>query len=332
MPNNYLPKWQEEEFILKLPFKLTKSEKGYNLKCPICGDSKLKKYKKRGWILTDGQNLVYYCHNCSTSLSFKNFLKRTTPQLYQEYLDNLKKVFFSHQKIHLPKIETVRESNIPLNFSKLSSDVFEKIINSPKHLEYCRNRKIPENIIKTLYYIKSPEKLKNKILDSSFLIFPFYYKNTDYIYGFQGRSIDKKLFFIYVNEGFNKIYNQFNVNYNKPVFVLESIIDSFFVENSIAMLGSDLPKSFIEKYNKDNFIFIFDNDKTGKIKQEKYLRKGFKVLLYPKDFLYKDINEMFISENKFTFEINTCISFGKIGLIKKTLQCRRSQNGNSCFF
>ena len=42
---NHLPKWQEEEFLHKLPYKLIKSEKGYNLKCPICGDSKVKEYK-----------------------------------------------------------------------------------------------------------------------------------------------------------------------------------------------------------------------------------------------------------------------------------------------
>jgi len=320
----FLPDFKEREYISKLPFQTTKHGNGYNLRCPICGDSKVKESKKRGWILTDRSPFVYYCFNCGTSISFQSFLKKTSPILFEEYQKDLDKIFFRPKPASV-KIQTVKESNIDLNFSKLSLKVFAPIKESQIHIDYCQERKIPQSVIDRLYYIKNPNLISsNNFLTSSFLIFPFYYKNTDYVYGFQGRNITKKEFYTHLFPNFPKIYNMYGVDYSKPVFVLESIIDTLFIPNSIAMLGADLKESFIKKYPKDTFVFLFDNDETGKLKSQKYLNKNLSVVLYPKNFPYKDINEMVVKDPKmfldFRDNINSYVSKGNLGLAKMKIQ------------
>lgn len=321
---NFLPSWKELEYVNKLPYSLTKHSNGYNLKCPICGDSKIKESKKRGWILTDKSPFVYYCFNCGTSISFKNFLKQTNIYLYEEYQKDLKAVLFQPKITKLPKEtkQSIKETNISLKFSKLSPKIFSSVTESEIHLEYLKSRKIPDSVISRLVYPKNPI---SNFLNSNFVIFPFYYKNTDFVYGFQGRSIFNKKFFIYVKEGFSKIYNQFNVDYSKDVYVFESIIDSLYVPNSIAMLGAELSEDFLKTHNKENLIFVFDNDSTGKIKTKKYLQKGFKCFIYPNNIKEKDFNEIVIRNENVNIinNLKDYVSNGKIGLTKTILTQRR---------
>ena len=63
-----------------------KSNSVYNFSCPICGDSKTKKNKARGYIYENSANYIFHCHNCGVSLSFFNFLKTIEPSLYREMI------------------------------------------------------------------------------------------------------------------------------------------------------------------------------------------------------------------------------------------------------
>ena len=65
----------------------------YNFKCPLpgCGDMQSYKSIGRGYVLgIDDEYPKYYCHNCSTRISFANFLKEINEVLYQEYLSEFK--------------------------------------------------------------------------------------------------------------------------------------------------------------------------------------------------------------------------------------------------
>lgn len=86
-----------------------------------------------------------------------------------------------------------------------------------------------------------------------------------------------------------KIYNIYNVDFDKPVYCFESIIDSLMVENSIAMLGTSLsiPVSNMIKHK----IMVTDNDRVGKTKTLQYLNEGHSCFIFPNNFKYKDFNE-----------------------------------------
>ena len=299
-------KKDEEKIIEHLNLEgLSKNDSGYNFRCPVCGDSKKSESKRRGWILTGRSYLVYYCFNCGFTTSLKNFVYKYHRDLFYKFYTNLPK----SKKIEEKKAIIIEKDE--RRFFELS-DKFESVYKHKEHLEYCISRKIPKEIISKLRVCNE----KHFILDKM-LIFPFYYKNTKFVYGFQGRHIDKKKFYIYLPKNNSKIYNLFNFNREKPVFILESIIDSFFVENSIAMLGSEIDKNFLKTIYP---ILVFDNDETGKIKTKKYLELGYKCVIWPKNIKEKDINEMII--NEVNFDLNSYIFYGNIGLTKLKLNSK----------
>ena len=49
-----------------------KSDSVFNFSCPLCGDSKVKKNKARGYFIENKGTFVFHCHNCTVSLSFPN--------------------------------------------------------------------------------------------------------------------------------------------------------------------------------------------------------------------------------------------------------------------
>ena len=82
------------------------------------------------------------------------------------------------------------------------------------------------------------------------VIFPCYMPDGETLYALSGRHIDFKRFYIHSkNESF-KVFNIFGVNLNENVFIFESIIDSYTVDNSIACLGADISKNILKMIKK----------------------------------------------------------------------------------
>ena len=84
-----MSEWLQRKYILLLSnilegFKET-SRGTFNCRCPICGDSKKNKFKKRGYWLHKNGEYKYFCHNCNATRSVENFLKEFAPNLAQEY-------------------------------------------------------------------------------------------------------------------------------------------------------------------------------------------------------------------------------------------------------
>ena len=73
-------------------FKRVKSNL-YNFRCPICGDSKKNKNKTRGYLYSVKANTNFKCHNCGSSMSLNNLLKKLDPTLHKQYtLEKFKSV------------------------------------------------------------------------------------------------------------------------------------------------------------------------------------------------------------------------------------------------
>ena len=62
------------------------SDRTYNFRCPICGDSEKNRTKTRGYLYQKKTSYIYHCHNCGAHTSFKNFLKTFDNQLFKELL------------------------------------------------------------------------------------------------------------------------------------------------------------------------------------------------------------------------------------------------------
>ena len=81
------------------------------------------------------------------------------------------------------------------------------------------------------------------------------------LFGYQGRSLDptSKMRYITVmlDEDAPKLYGLEKINTQKPIYILEGPFDSLFVENSIAMCGSDID---IRSFGWSNYIWVFDNE------------------------------------------------------------------------
>ena len=83
-----MSEWLQRKYILLLSNTLDGfSERNgtFNCRCPICGDSKKNKHKKRGYFLQKQGQYKFFCHNCGATRTIENFLKELAPNLAQEY-------------------------------------------------------------------------------------------------------------------------------------------------------------------------------------------------------------------------------------------------------
>lgn len=290
-----LDKHQELQFISRLSLVRQKRvPAGFNFECPFCNEGKSKGRKRRAYLLINNPRYNYvhfFCQNCSRSMSLRTVLKELNYSLFEDYLAAEKEDYIKRLKIGNIKRKK-RESRISnwgndIKFFSLDKNIFTPVLEVKKAHAYCKERKIPSIVVPRLYF--AHEIKTNDYTYKNMLVFPFY--KDENIYGYQARSIEEKTFFTQSQEGW-KVYNIFNIDRNERVYIFESIIDSLYVVNSIAMLGSSLSDSQIKTLRIP--VFVFDNDykKDTFEKMEKYIKGGYRVVIWPEGIKEKDVNEM----------------------------------------
>ena len=277
-------------------FKRVKSDL-YTFRCPICGDSQKNKNKTRGYLYPVKNNTNFKCHNCGASLSFNNFLKELDPTLHKQY--TLEKFRDGHTGkgfvVEAPKLE----------FSK---PVFRKKLDLPKASEvpvakeYLEKRKLnPEKFYfadKFKQWTNSQKQTFDTIgRDECRIIIPMYGKDNNLI-GFQGRSLvpnSVKYITVMLDEEAPKIYGLNEVDDKLPVYVVEGPFDSTFVNNSVALCGSDGDLGYFEG---SNVILVYDNEPRNREivnRIGKCVSRGERVVIWPSVVLEKDINDMVLA-------------------------------------
>ena len=270
-----------------------KKNKGvYNFRCPYCGDSQKYKNKARGYFFTSKNDLVYKCHNCGVGRTLPNFLKDNAPDLHDEYIMERYKSGTTGKGSYVPK-------------PKFKKPVFEKKFDLPKASEnpiatkYLEKRKIDPS---KFYFTKEFQKWTNTHKqtfdtihrDESRVIIPLHDTEKNLI-GFQGRSLGPnsvKYITVMLNEDAPKIYGLDKIDDKKPIYITEGPFDSTFVENSVAMCGSDLD---IGSFGWSNHIWVFDNEPRNReiVKRiSNTIDKGEQVIIWPTQIVEKDINDM----------------------------------------
>ena len=98
-----------------------------------------------------------------------------------------------------------------------------------------------------------------------------------------------------LEENAPKIYGLDNIKTAETVYVTEGPFDSTFISNSIAMCGAD---GDVNKWGITNPVWIYDNEPRNKQIVERLattISRGDRVVIFPKNILEKDINDMYLS-------------------------------------
>ena len=277
-------------------FKRVKADL-FNFRCPICGDSQKHKNKARGYFYQVKTNTNYKCHNCGASMSFNNFLKQIDSTLHKQYtMEKFKEGFTGRNfVVDEPKLE----------FTK---PIFRKKIDLPRASEVpvAKNYLEKRNLDASQFYFATKFKEWTNTQkhtfdtigrDESRIIIPMYDTDKNLI-GFQGRSLGPnsvKYITVMLQDEAPKLFGLDKIDDTKPIYITEGPFDSTFLENSVAMCGSDLD---IGSFGWSSYIWVFDNEPRNREinnRISKVIDRGEKVVIWPSNILEKDINDMILS-------------------------------------
>ena len=274
----------------------------WTFRCPYCGDSKKNKNKTRGYIFQAKGDHVFKCHNCGVTRSLSNFLKDNVPHVYDEYVMERYKEGTIGKNV--PKPDLTKFITKP-KFAKRTVDLkrLSSLNNFHVAKKYILDRGIPENKLDRLYYCPNFKEWTNTQKhtfsdtsnDEDRIIIPL--NDTDgNLIGFQGRSLspNAKMRYITVmlDEDAPKLYGLDHINKNETIYIVEGPLDSFFLENAVAMCGSDVD---IRSFGWSDYIWVYDNEPRSRQitdKISKSIDRGDKVVIWSSSIKEKDLNDM----------------------------------------
>ena len=283
--------------------KFSKKKEGlYTFRCPYCGDSQKNKNKTRGYLYQFKNDHNFKCHNCGVSRSFTNFLKDQDVVLYDQYIMERYKSGLTGKGTTTPN--PVVKSSKP-KFVKKDFDLprISELNKEHPAKAYLTTRNLPDKCLRDLYYCDKFKAWTNEQKhtfddvnnDEARIIIPL--KNRSRIFGFQGRSLNPKSKLRYItimlDEDAPKIYGLERINKSSTIHIVEGPFDSLFLENCVAMAGSDLD---LRSFGWSDYICVYDNEPRSREivnRISKSIDRGDKVVIWPKGIGEKDINDMY---------------------------------------
>lgn len=284
-------------------------------RCPLCGDSKKSANKRRGHFFYDRKEDVFRfkCHNCNemSGWPFEFWLRKFDERLYEEYaLEKFQVSGEGNTRRALPELkkpvvtQTVRiGSALAKRDTSLLGGMTRIDELSPTHFarQYVESRKIPESAFKLLYFSEhfktdllsfetNPEK-QFHIPDDPRLVIPFWTQDGR-MKIVQGRAFDKNAILRYATvkprDEDTKIFGEDRIDRKKTVLCVEGPIDSLFLPNCVATADADLLSAPADIYIPDNQY----RNREVCVGIQKMIDKGVKVVLFPPEVGWKDINDM----------------------------------------
>jgi transcription elongation factor Elf1 len=268
----------------------------HNFRCPICGDSQKNKNKTRGYLYSLKNAVNFKCHNCGASMTFGNFIKKLDPTLYKQYVLEKFKEGKTGRGSDRPEPKFVFEK--PKFIQKIVLPLCSEVAVARTYLQ---NRKIDPT---KFYFAENFDEFVRTFegVDYSYMgkesriIIPLYREKT--LIGFQGRSLGPskiKYITVMLDDEAPKIYGLDTINQKLPVYVVEGPFDSTFVDNSVALCGSDGDLGCLEG---SDLILVYDNEPRNReivSRIERCIQRNQKVIIWPNNILEKDINDMVIA-------------------------------------
>lgn len=300
--------WLENEYITRLSSRVRnfkkKSNSLWNFSCPVCGDSRQNPYKARGYLLRDGFNYIFKCHNCSDARSFESLLRHHFPDLYQNYkLDKYKNLNNgkNNEKI-------VEDEESVKAFYKKSDRLFDRLFDRIDQLpidnpgvQYVLSRKIPRETWDRLYYIDDISRIKAFNSEKHIkgneprLVIPLYSRKGD-LCGLTARALtESKMKYIILRlvKGDQLSFGLDRCSFNEDIYVVEGPIDSLFLPNAVASCNADF-KGVVSQIPKEKAILILDNQPRNPQIMQQYrywCDKDVRLFVWPDSFPHKDIND-----------------------------------------
>jgi DNA primase len=275
--------------------------------CPVCSyDIKgLSKTDGKGNLEINYQNHIYKCWSCAETHDTHGHLgklidqfgskkdKKTYKLIRPDKFEKKEKVF---KKLELPKEYKKFEEINPLHIPRKEA------------FNYLKKRGISQEIID-----KYQIGLCVEGEYSGRIIVPSYNKKGELNF-FVSRSWDTKSKLKYKNPEAAKdflIFNESLIDFKKDIYIVEGVFDSFFLDNSIALLGKFINDNMWEKLYtnaKKDIIICLDGDAYDDAKKLYNKLNGgslynrVKIVKLPKDKdvcdLRGDITQYYIQEKK----------------------------------
>ena len=292
-----------------------KSESLYNFRCVFCGDSQKNKHKTRGYVYQSKDHLSFKCHNCNLSCSLDNLISFIDPSIHKAYrLDKFRdKGVAGHTPFLIPK-EDEQKPSVGID---LKLPCLEDLPSDNLAVQYAKLRMLPRDRWSSLYYCENMKSLEylnsayeGRLPEEARMIIPFHDKNGN-ITGITGRAITpSKLRYVTMRITESPlVYGLDRVDVNRKIYITEGQIDSMFVENAIAPGGTDFERA-IRFIPRENIVLVFDNQPRNKQvvhKIEGMIAKNYDIVIWPKDWNYKDINDA-VMNGLSTLEIMTVLA------------------------
>jgi transcription elongation factor Elf1 len=298
----------DEKYIMLISARLPKFKKVkpylYNFRCPCCGDSQKQKNKARGYLYRVKNNTNYKCHNCGISVSFNSFLKDLDPETHKQYIFEKFKDGKTGKNFAAETPEDIFkhvETSKPTFKEKIVIDLPSAFLVS-RSKEYLETRAIfrgefyyARNFMEFVNTIK-PDTFKSTNYGEERIVIPLIRNNT--LIGVQGRALSTnpiKYLTIMLDDDAPKVYGLNTIDKRLPVYVVEGPFDSTFINNSVALCGSDGEIRDLERSDK---VFVYDNEPRNKeivSRIERCIERGERVVIWPTTIREKDINDMVLS-------------------------------------
>jgi hypothetical protein len=295
--------------------KFKRTTNTYIAGCPVCREGK-SWLKKRRCIYIVEDNIIC-CHNCGWYSDPIKWIQEVANITFGQIIEESKNYeilpleSFKEEKKIIKQLEKLPNVSINL-FDSSQVDFFK---NNDVVIE--ANNLIKNRLLNKA--INRPEALFVSLTDKTHknrLIIPFYNENKDIIF-YQSRAIysqDLKFYPKYLSKinGEKSLFNIHKVSSNIDyIFIFEGPIDSFFVENGVAVAGiqenSSAMFSRLQELQLTSFllhkkIWVLDNqwlDKASYNKTLKLIENGETVFIWPEELSkkYKDINDLCIDKN-----------------------------------
>ena len=246
---------------------------------------------------------MFKCHNCGITRSFSNFLKDQAPHVYDEYVMERYKEGTTGKNVPKPDLNKFITKPDFKPKRKVNLEPLSSLNKSHPAKVYALGRGIPENKINQLYYCPEFKKWTNTQKqtfssisnDEARIIIPLKDRDGNLI-GFQGRSMEAKPKMRYITvmleENAPKLFGLDKINESEPIYIVEGPIDSLFLDNAVAMAGSDVD---IRSFGWGDYIWVYDNEPRSRQitdKLSKSIDNGDKVVIWPNNIEEKDINDM----------------------------------------
>lgn len=263
-------------------------------RCFMCGDSKKCKTKTRGYFYANKGQYYYKCHNCGYACTIKTALESVSPHLAKEYaLEAYRSGSTAFAVETISPVKAIIPDYIGTCITELPESHYAK--------KYVDARGIPKEKQGLLYFCENFAFIAEKFFKTSVreprLVIPFF-DDQKKIIGVQGRSFEpnaKIRYITYKSPHVDRLwYGMDRINSLNDVYVVEGPLDSLFLANSIAMVGSSYPEIMPTKIASSKLVFAFDNEpRNAELHNmmEKVIDYGHSIVIWP-NIKEKDINEM----------------------------------------